>query len=102
MTTPTDQASTKDPANAQAAAHAPRIATVEGKSDTQEVAVAPHSKRPWVIILSAVVVVAITAATVSFFVYRRNLQTTNDAYVEGRIVRISPRVSGPVLHLYVD
>ena len=51
---------------------------------------------------SIVLLVVIAAATVSFVVYGGQLQSTSDAYIEGRIIRISPRVSGPVLRLYVD
>lgn len=63
---------------------------------------APRGHRPWVVIVAIILLVAIAAATVSFIAYGGNLRSTSDAYIEGRITRISPRVSGPVLHLYVD
>jgi membrane fusion protein (multidrug efflux system) len=76
--------------------------TMAHGSDVQELVEAPNAKRPWVVLLVIVVVAIIAAATTSFIVYGGNLQSTSDAYIDGRIVRISPRVSGPVLHLYVD
>src|SRR5205807_9980076 len=38
----------------------------------------------------------------SFVVYGGERQSTTDAYVEGRVVRISPKVSGEVIALHVD
>jgi membrane fusion protein (multidrug efflux system) len=66
------------------------------------VVTAPKGRRPWIVILVVVLLAIIAAATVSFVVYGGSLQSTSDAYIEGRIIRISPRVSGPVLRLYVD
>ncbi len=54
------------------------------------------------VLVAIVLLVAIGAATASFIASGRDRQSTNDAYVEGRIVRISPRVSGPVVSLRVD
>ena len=71
-------------------------------SDVQELAEAPNAKRSWVVLLVIIIVAIIATAIVSFVVYGGHLQSTSDAYIEGRVVRISPRVSGPVLHLYVD
>jgi membrane fusion protein (multidrug efflux system) len=52
--------------------------------------------------LAIVLLVIIAAATVSFIASGRDAQSTNDAYVEGRVVRISPKVSGQVISLHVD
>jgi membrane fusion protein (multidrug efflux system) len=71
-------------------------------AEAQEVVSASRGHHPWVVILVIVLLAVIVAATVFFVAYGGNLQSTSDAYVEGRIIRISPRVSGPVLHLYVD
>lgn len=76
--------------------------SVTAQSEVQEVVQAPNRKRARVVILFTVLVTVIAAATASYIAYGGNLQSTSDAYIEGRIVRISPRVSGPVLHLYVD
>jgi membrane fusion protein (multidrug efflux system) len=88
------------PGNEQPAA--PRIAAVRAETEVQELAPVPKGRRPWIVIVVIVLVAIIAAATVSFLVYGGDLQSTSDAYIEGRVIRISPRVSGPVLHLYVD
>jgi membrane fusion protein (multidrug efflux system) len=70
--------------------------------DVQALVAAPKRRHPWVILASMVVVVIIAAATTSFFVEGGSRESTNDAYVEGRVVRISPKVSGQVISLRVD
>ena len=72
------------------------------QNEVQELVRAPKDRRPWIAIVAIALLAIIAAATVSFVVYGGDLQSTSDAYIEGRIVRISPRVSGPILHLYVD
>jgi len=51
---------------------------------------------------SMVLLVIIAAATTSFFVMGAGQESTNDSYVEARVVRISPKVSGQVISLRVD
>jgi membrane fusion protein (multidrug efflux system) len=51
---------------------------------------------------SMVLVLIIVAATISFFMVGGSHESTNDAYVEARVVRISPKVSGQVISLRVD
>lgn len=103
MTTPIDEPSSPERVDSHPAVHVSRVAAIAGQPvDVQEVVTAPKRRRPWVVIVVVVLLVVIAAGTVSFIVYGGNLQSTSDAYVEGRVIRISPRVSGPVLHLYVD
>jgi membrane fusion protein (multidrug efflux system) len=61
-----------------------------------------HSSRPWLMLGAIVVVVAIAAVTASRLVRGGRHPSTSDAYIDGRAVRISPRVSGPVIRLNVD
>jgi membrane fusion protein (multidrug efflux system) len=77
-------------------------AAAPASPDVQELVEAPKGRRYWVPIIAIVLLSAVAAATVSFIAYGRDLQTTNDAYVEGRVIRISPRVSGQVIRLNVD
>jgi membrane fusion protein, multidrug efflux system len=63
---------------------------------------APNRRHPLVVVTVLVVIVVIAALSVSWLVNGTRRQSTNDAYVEGRIIRISPRVSGPVIALHVD
>jgi membrane fusion protein, multidrug efflux system len=102
MTTPTNQPGSNEAINTQPAVRIPRVASIAAEAEAQEVVTAPKGRHHWTVILVIMLLVVIAAATVSFIAYGGNLQSTSDAYVEGRIIRISPRVSGPVLSLYVD
>jgi membrane fusion protein (multidrug efflux system) len=63
---------------------------------------AAKSSRPWLVLVAIVVLVGIAAVTASRFVRGGRHPSTSDAYVEGRVVRISPRVFGQVIRLNVD
>jgi membrane fusion protein (multidrug efflux system) len=103
MTTPTNHPSSNQSVDEMPATHVPRKPAVPAHTaEVQEVVAASNRLHPWVVIVVIVLLAIIAAATVSFVVYGGSLQSTSDAYIEGRIIRISPRVSGPVLHLYVD
>jgi membrane fusion protein (multidrug efflux system) len=60
----------------------------------------PHSKMP-LIILGIVVIVA---AVIAFFVWfaHRNQVSTDDAYTDGNVIAMAPKVSGYVVELRVD
>jgi membrane fusion protein (multidrug efflux system) len=60
----------------------------------------PRSKKPLIIVAVAVVVLAI----IGFFVWfaRRNEERTDDAYTDGNVVTMVPKVSGYVAQLYID
>ena len=68
----------------------------------QELVAAPKGHHPWAIIIALILIGAVTATAVSFFIENPAAQSTDDAYIEGRVIRISPRVSGPILALHVD
>src|SRR4051812_39348730 len=86
------------PASAPAGSNGPAVPP----PDIQELEAAPKQRHPWVKLASIVLVVIIAATTTSFFVVGGGRESTNDAYVEGRVVRISPKVSGQVIALHVD
>lgn len=103
MTAHTDHPASTERVDNRSAVQTSRVAAISDlPASVQEVVTLPKGRRPWIVLVVVVLLVVIGAATVSFIVYGGNLQTTNDAYVDGRVIRISPRVSGPVLHLYVD
>lgn len=99
MTTQNNQPGSNEPVDAQPTA---RTRPIGAEPEVQKLTAAPKGRRHWLVIVVIVLLAVIAAATVSFLVYGGSVQSTNDAYVEGRIIRISPRVSGPVLHLNVD
>jgi membrane fusion protein, multidrug efflux system len=60
----------------------------------------PRSKKPLIILAIVVVLLAI----IGFFVWfaHRNQVSTDDAYTDGNVVTMVPKVSGYVVELYVD
>ncbi len=70
--------------------------------EVQELVAAPARRHPWVVLTAIVLFVIVAAGGTSLFVASGNRESTNDAYVEGRIIRISPKVSGQVIRLRVD
>src|ERR1700721_271342 len=75
--------------------------TKDGGKDTQQAGPAkPRSKKP-LIILGAVVVVGAIVAFIIWFVYR-NQVSTDDAYTDGNVITMAPKVSGYVVELLID
>jgi membrane fusion protein (multidrug efflux system) len=68
----------------------------EGRGEPER----PRSKKP-LIILGIVIAVGAVAAFVVWFA-RRNLVTTDDAYTDGNVVVMAPKVSGYVVALWVN
>ncbi len=62
---------------------------------------APRGSKKPLIILAGVVVIA---AIVAFFFWfaRRNQVTTDDAYTDGNVITVAPKVAGYVVDLYID
>jgi membrane fusion protein (multidrug efflux system) len=58
-------------------------------------------RRPWVWALAAAAAVAGIGAGVSYYIYSLSYESTDDAFIEGHIVAISPRVPGHVAKVYV-
>lgn len=54
------------------------------------------------VIIPAIMAVMFLAAGIYFIIHSLHYQETDDAFVEGHIISIAPRVSGPVLKLLVD
>ena len=58
--------------------------------------------RPVLLIVVAVVLIAAVAGGLIYWLNARQYETTDDAYVDGHIVRIAPQVSGIVRQMMVD
>jgi len=98
----TEQSNARVAPIADAVASRPESPPAGQKPAQQELAPAAKSLRPWAVLVTAVVIIAVGAVTASYLVRGTSRPSTNDAYVEGRAIRISPRVSGPVVKLNVD
>jgi membrane fusion protein, multidrug efflux system len=54
------------------------------------------------ILAGVVLLIAVAGVLWYYFLFVAPFETTDDAFIEGRVVLISPRVSGPVTRLLVD
>jgi multidrug resistance efflux pump len=59
-------------------------------------------RRRWLVALGATAAVLVLSVGVGYYLYARGYQSTDDAFIEGRVVQLSPRVSGHVLTVRVD
>src|SRR6185437_5734651 len=62
----------------------------------------PRRRSPWTLIIVAIVVLAILIGGVIYWFSTRDLESTDDAYTDGRAVTIAPHVSGYVTALDVN
>jgi membrane fusion protein (multidrug efflux system) len=71
-----------------------------GQGDQKKPADRPHSKKP-LIILGIIVVIAAIIAFIVWFMHR-NQVSTDDAYTDGNVISMAPKVSGYVAELRID
>ncbi len=74
----------------------------KGDKDGDEPPPKPLKERPLLLIGIAVVILAAIVGGVLYWLNARQYETTDDAYIDGHIVRIAPQVSGIVTQVLVD
>jgi len=79
---------------------ASRSADKDAEKDKAEEA-GRSKRRPLVIAAGILVVVLLAAGGIFYWLSTRNLETTDDAYTDGRAIAIAPQVSGMVVSLDV-
>src|SRR5678815_2681816 len=67
-----------------------------------EVARRPFYKRRSFLIIAAVVLVLGTIFGVRYWLYSRSHESTDDAFIDGHIIQVSPKASGYVAKIYVN
>lgn len=72
------------------------------ESETREVVKKkPLYKRPAFLIVAAVVLIVAAVVGLRYWLYARTHESTDDAFIDGTIVEVSPKVSGYVAKVYV-
>ena len=61
----------------------------------------PLYKRPAVLIVAAIVLLIGAMIGVRYWLYARSHESTDDAFIDGHIIQISPKASGYVAKVYV-
>ena len=74
------------------------------KDDKQDKKQEEQAKKssPWIKVIGLVVVVLAVAGGVYYYLANRDLESTDDAYTDGRSLTISPKVAGYVIELLVN
>jgi membrane fusion protein, multidrug efflux system len=62
----------------------------------------PLYKRPAVLVVASIVLLAGVIIGVHYWLYARSHESTDDAFIDGHIIQISPKASGYVAKVYVD
>jgi len=99
-----DQVDEESPGTS-APAESPVVAAppVEAEDD-QDVAPVkrPLYKRPAILLVAGIVLLAGAIIGVHYWLYARSHESTDDAFIDGHIIQISPKASGYVAKVYVD
>src|ERR1700686_194061 len=61
----------------------------------------PLYKRPALLTGAAIVVLIVLLFGLRYWLYARSHETTDDAFIDGHIVQVSPKVSGYITKVYV-
>lgn len=61
----------------------------------------PLYRRPAFLIVAGVILVAALVYGLRYYAYARAHESTDDAFIDGRVVQVSPKVSGYVVKLHV-
>lgn len=84
----------------------PAAPTVSPKVESEQVPPAhtakPLYRRRGVLVVAAVVVLLGLVFGVRYWLYARSHESTDDAFIEGHVIQISPKVSGYVARVHVD
>ena len=102
---PVQAPAAKEPPEAAAPTKEPgsKSQPVETNDDAQTLTVKkPLYKRPAFLIIASIVLLIGATVGVDYWLYARSHESTDDAFIDGHIIQISPKVSAYVKKVYVD
>jgi len=74
---------------------------VETHDDQEATSKRPLYKRPAVLILASIVLLVGAIIGARYWLYARSHESTDDAFIDGHIIQISPKASGYVAKVYI-
>ncbi|MGH8151018.1 MAG: efflux RND transporter periplasmic adaptor subunit [Steroidobacteraceae bacterium] len=74
----------------------------QGAQDARAAVGVDPAKRRRFTLIAVVVVAAVVVAAAVWWLIERNYESTDDAYIDTRLVYLSPQVAGRVLHVYAN
>jgi membrane fusion protein (multidrug efflux system) len=99
---PADVAAAADRNRPEPAEETPPLVDEYGDLDDHEHTITrPVYKRPAFLIGAAVVLLLGLFFGIRYWLYARSHETTDDAFIDGHIVQVSPKVSGYVVKVYI-
>jgi membrane fusion protein, multidrug efflux system len=101
---PAESAATAEPRPPETPEARPRAepAIVDGRGRPLEKPARPLHRRPLVIALALVLTAGLAVLGARYLVHARHYESTDDAFIEGRIISITPRAAGHVVAVRVD
>jgi membrane fusion protein (multidrug efflux system) len=100
---PSAEVRPKDPAPRQPEQAAPPAAPAQKPGDeANDADQARKRRRPWVLVIVAILAILAIAGGVTWWLMTRDLVTTDDAYTDGRVITVAPKVGGYVTVLNVN
>ncbi len=80
----------------------PTSAAELGVPEIEKPVESPSKRRSLLIAVSVVLFVLLLAYIVWWMIYARHYESTDDAYVSGNVVQLTPQVGGTVVAIYAD
>jgi len=73
----------------------------ESLEDHEHIRKRPLYRRPVFLVIASIVLLLALLLGVRYWAYARSHESTDDAFIDGHIVQVSPKVSGYVLKVYI-
>jgi len=92
-----------DPSDApDLSARGRRTVAKQANDSPEEATTTPIYKRPWFVALAALLLLAALFFGIRYYLHARAHESTDNAFIEGDAVRVSPRTAGTVRRVYVE